>query len=157
MTRRQRLNWRSVRRTTRRRRAMLEARGAFVLGWADAPEFAPPGTMTCLRPPRRFIAGGTHAAMLHRLVCADGRTLILKWFTEEETAAEVNAYALLARYCVPVLPLLGHTERALLLEDLTSNDNWRLARDRRMSESRRWREAVRKRTRIETSPQGFYS
>ncbi len=54
--------------------------------------------------------GGKHAATLYRLVCSNGRTLILKWFTEEGTAAEVSAYALLARYCVPVLPLSG-TER----------------------------------------------
>jgi len=78
--------------------------------------------------------GGKHAAMLYRVVCADGRTLILKWFTEEGTANEVSAYALLARCCVPVLPLLGHTERALLLEDLTSSDNWRLARDQDMED-----------------------
>jgi len=76
--------------------------------------------------------GGKHAAMLYRLVCSNGRTLILKWFTEEGTATEVSAYALLARWCVPVLPLLGHTERALLLEDLTSSDSWRLAQDEDM-------------------------
>jgi hypothetical protein len=73
--------------------------------------------------------------MLYRVVCADGRTLILKWFTEEETATEVSAYALLARCCVPMLPLLGHTERALLLEDLTSSVNWRFAQDQDMEDA----------------------
>lgn len=79
--------------------------------------------------------GGKHAAMLYRLVCADGRTLMLKWFTEEGTATEVNAYALLARRRVPVLSLLGHTERALLLEDLSASANWRLARDQDMEDA----------------------
>jgi hypothetical protein len=76
--------------------------------------------------------GGEHAAALYRVVCRDGRRFVLKWFAEEGTALEVSAYALLARCSVPVLRLLGHTERALLLEDLASSADWRLAQDQDM-------------------------
>lgn len=72
---------------------------------------------------------GKHAAALYRLVCSDGRRFVVKCFPQEATASEVRAYDLLTRYDVPVLPLLGQTERALLLEDLNASDTWRLAED----------------------------
>ena len=43
------------------------------------------------------------------------------------TPVEVHAYRLLQQLGVPTLPLYAHTAQALLLEDLTQSERWRLA------------------------------
>ncbi|MFA6134087.1 MAG: hypothetical protein WC869_08745 [Phycisphaerae bacterium] len=59
-------------------------------------------------------------------VCCGGRWFVLKWIDRPEMSTELLAYRLLAQERVPVLT---HTagDRALLLEDLASSCDWRLA------------------------------
>ena len=53
---------------------------------------------------------------------------ILKWFPEGQSAAtEVQAYGLLQELGVPTLPVHAKTSQALLLEDLATSAEWRLA------------------------------
>lgn len=55
-------------------------------------------------------------------------TYILKWFPEGQSAAtEVQAYGLLQELGVPTLPVHARTSQALLLEDLATSAEWRLA------------------------------
>lgn len=55
-------------------------------------------------------------------------TYILKWFPEGQSAAtEVQAYGLLQELGVPTLPVHAKTNQALLLEDLATSAEWRLA------------------------------
>lgn len=63
---------------------------------------------------------------LYRLACGP-RSFVLKWFAAPHQAVEVRAYALLAEWGVPTLPVHGRTANALLLEDLAASGVWRLA------------------------------
>ncbi len=58
-----------------------------------------------------------------------GRTYVLKWFADPDAAVEVRSYCLLAECGVPTLPVYGHSDNALLLEDLTTSARWRVARE----------------------------
>jgi hypothetical protein len=69
-----------------------------------------------------------HGDRLYRVRCG-GRRYVLKWFHDPAQAVEVRSYALLQRLSVPTLPLYGHTEDALLLEDLSFSPTWRLAEE----------------------------
>jgi len=64
----------------------------------------------------------THS--VYRLTCETGQ-YVLKWF-EDAPAKEIQCYALLRRYGVPTLAVAGQTDRAILLEDLTTSRSWRL-------------------------------
>lgn len=55
------------------------------------------------------------------------RSYVLKWFPPTDTPVEIEAYRLLQKLGVPTLPLCCHNEQALLLEDLTQSESWRLA------------------------------
>jgi hypothetical protein len=59
-------------------------------------------------------------------VCCGGRWFVLKWIDRPEMSTELLAYCLLAQERVPVLPHKAG-DRALLLEDLASSSEWRLA------------------------------
>jgi hypothetical protein len=67
-----------------------------------------------------------HGDSLYRAQCSE-RSYVLKWFHNPAQAIEVRGYALLEGLGVPTLPVHGRTENALLLEDLVSSPNWRLA------------------------------
>jgi len=58
---------------------------------------------------------------------AQGHSYILKYFPEEQSTTEVQAYELLQELGVPTLPVYTSTSQALLLEDLTTSSVWRLA------------------------------
>lgn len=66
-----------------------------------------------------------HDNAVYRLT-TDRGSFVLKWFSDP-TPAEISAYQLLTAYGVPTLPVHGHTERSLLLEDLATSGAWRLA------------------------------
>ncbi|MFC2014505.1 phosphotransferase [Chloroflexota bacterium] len=73
------------------------------------------------------ILSTSHGHSIWRITTRE-RTFILKYFPEEQSAAtEVQAYGLLQELGVPTLPLHARTSQALLLEDLTASDVWRLA------------------------------
>jgi hypothetical protein len=63
---------------------------------------------------------------LWRIVTPE-KSYILKWLPEADARIEINGYLLLQELGVPTLPLYGCTAQALLLEDLTRSDRWRLA------------------------------
>jgi hypothetical protein len=69
-----------------------------------------------------------HGDRLYRVRCGE-RRYVLKWFHDPVQAIEVRSYALLQRFSVPTLPLYGHTEDALFLEDLSYSPTWRLAEE----------------------------
>jgi hypothetical protein len=69
-----------------------------------------------------------HGHSLYQLTCAQ-RSFILKRFAGPQQAAEVRGYALLASMGVPTLPVYGQAPDALLLEDLTTSQAWRLANE----------------------------
>jgi hypothetical protein len=67
-----------------------------------------------------------HGHALWRVVTA-ARSYVLKWLPAAAAETEVRGYLLLRRIGVPTLPLYGYTAQALLMEDLTRSDRWRLA------------------------------
>ena len=67
-----------------------------------------------------------HGHAIWRLVTAEG-SYIVKWLPEAAARVEVGGYLLLRQLGVPTLPLYGSTAQALLLEDLTRSEMWRLA------------------------------
>lgn len=71
------------------------------------------------------------------------RSYVLKWLPEEPARSEVGGYLLLRQLGVSTLPLYGHTGQALLLEDLTHSDVWRLATEQDMDEPRVGRAVAR--------------
>ena len=62
---------------------------------------------------------------VYRLVCSRG-CFVLKWFATPH-AVELQTYALLEKLGVPTLPVYGRPDQALLMEDLGSSAQWRLA------------------------------
>ena len=69
---------------------------------------------------------GKSGAAVYRVTTA-GRSMVLKVFSGEEEAQEVRAYELLAPCGVPTLPTYGIAPNAILIDDLTSSPDWRLA------------------------------
>ena len=67
-----------------------------------------------------------HGHGIWRIVTAR-RSAILKWMPDEAARVEISGYRLLQALEVPTLPLYGHTDQALLMEDLTGSATWRLA------------------------------
>jgi len=67
-----------------------------------------------------------HGNALYRLHLGK-RSLVLKWFGDPAHSSEIPSYALLKEYGVPTLPVYGHTDNAILLEDLATSPMWRLA------------------------------
>ena len=67
---------------------------------------------------------GKHS--LYRLDCRHS-TYILKWCNSTSPCSEPKIYALLQRYRIPTLPVYEHTDRGIVLEDLQSSTEWRLA------------------------------
>jgi Phosphotransferase enzyme family len=65
----------------------------------------------------------------HTVYRVSGRkgSYILKWFFSPEQSREPDIYRLLEQYHVPTLPVFENSDRALVLEDLLSSSNWRLA------------------------------
>lgn len=83
----------------------------------------------------RLQFGGSNALTLlrqkdshavYRLACPQG-DFILKWFYAAAPAKELRVYALLAQLGVPTLPVVAAADQALLLADLTTSPDWRLA------------------------------
>jgi hypothetical protein len=66
------------------------------------------------------------AHCVHRLVAGEQR-FILKSFISYQPAKEIQVYALLESLGVPTLPVHLRSSSFLLLEDLESNPDWRLA------------------------------
>ena len=58
-----------------------------------------------------------------------GGSVILKQFGDPKAAVELEAYTLLASLGVPTLRVYGQTDRAILIEDLATSADWRLARE----------------------------
>jgi hypothetical protein len=67
---------------------------------------------------------GKHS--LYRLACRQS-SYILKWCNSPSHCREPKIYALLQRYGISTLPVYEHTDRAIVLEDLQSSTEWRLA------------------------------
>lgn len=67
-----------------------------------------------------------HGHTIWRVVTPE-HSYILKWLPEANARVEVEGYLLLQKLGVPTLLLYGSTAQALLLEDLTQSDTWRLA------------------------------
>ena len=67
-----------------------------------------------------------HGHAIWRVVTPE-RSYVLKWLPEANARVEVESYLLLQKLGVPTLPLYGSTAQALLLEDVTQSDAWRLA------------------------------
>ena len=57
---------------------------------------------------------------------AEGEKYILKTFDDPEDRREISNYKLLSALDIPTLPMLNHTEAALLLPDLEVSDQYRL-------------------------------
>lgn len=76
-------------------------------------------------------------------IATPGRSYVLKWLPEEPARAEVGGSLLLQELGVPTLPCYGHTAQALLLEDLTHSDAWRLATEQDMDDPRVGRAVAR--------------
>ncbi|MFP4345289.1 MAG: hypothetical protein ACLFU8_11395 [Anaerolineales bacterium] len=74
-----------------------------------------------------------HGHAIWRLV-TEARSYVLKWLPESAAAAEIEGYRLLQRLGVPTLPLYGSTPQALLLEDLTRSERWRLGTEEDLSD-----------------------
>jgi hypothetical protein len=70
-----------------------------------------------------------HAARTHMVYRLHGRngSYILKWYLSPAQSLESTIYHLLRQYGVPTLPVYAHTGRALVLEDLHTSPDWRLA------------------------------
>lgn len=64
--------------------------------------------------------------VVYRLITAD-TGYILKWFTSPAAALEIEIYSLLAAFDIETLPVIVHTDIALLLADLQFSPVWRLA------------------------------
>jgi hypothetical protein len=64
--------------------------------------------------------------VVYRLTCHD-HSYILKWFFSPAKSIEPIIYTMLSQYGIPILPVYENTGRALILEDLESSPNWRLA------------------------------
>jgi hypothetical protein len=66
----------------------------------------------------------------HRVyrVEVQGERKVLKHF-KEEGSLEIKVYSLLAGLGIPVLPVYWQTSRSLVIEDLASSLNWRLAEE----------------------------
>jgi hypothetical protein len=75
---------------------------------------------------RRSVLQRGHASILYRLVCGK-RTFVLKRQLGPAPHREPQAYQLLSSLGVPLLPLYGWAQDAVLLEDLASSRSWRLA------------------------------
>jgi len=67
-----------------------------------------------------------HGHAVWRVGTAD-RSYVLKWLPQADAEVEVQGALLLQELGVPILPLYGHTAQALLMEDLSHSDVWRLA------------------------------
>jgi hypothetical protein len=67
-----------------------------------------------------------HGHGIWRIVTAQ-RAAILKWMPAAAARVEIPGYRLLQALQVPTLPLYGHTDQALLMEDLTRSPIRRLA------------------------------
>jgi hypothetical protein len=67
---------------------------------------------------------GSHS--LYRLVCRQS-SYILKWCNFPHRCSESRVYALLKQWGVPTLTVYENTGRALVLEDLHTSPDWRLA------------------------------
>ena len=65
----------------------------------------------------------------HRLyrIRTQERSYILKSFPANAPGTEIESYELLRKLAVPTIAVVARTENALLLEDLTCSDTWRLA------------------------------
>lgn len=68
------------------------------------------------------------------LKCRQGN-YVLKWFRSSANNKEIQVYSLLELCGINTLPVYGCTERAILLEDLQSSAEWRLANDSDMKQA----------------------
>jgi hypothetical protein len=67
-----------------------------------------------------------HDHAVYRLRCS-GRSFVLKYVPDPVGRNEIAAYELLESYGVPPITVHGHTAAILLLEDLATSVDWRLA------------------------------
>ena len=67
-----------------------------------------------------------HGHTILRIVTAT-RSYVLKWLPATDARVEIQGILLLLYLGVPTIPLYGHTEQALMMEDLTQSETWRLA------------------------------
>ena len=67
--------------------------------------------------------GGT---CLYRVQC-DRRSVVIKWFADAPGSSEIRSYMLLEKLGVPMLPVHGEGDNAIVLEDLAVSPTWRLA------------------------------
>lgn len=67
-----------------------------------------------------------HGHIIWRVMIGE-QVFILKWFPKTSAKVEIDSYLLLTELVVPTITLFGYTEQALLLEDLTQSEEWRLA------------------------------
>lgn len=57
---------------------------------------------------------------------ASGKKLILKLFADPEDRREITNYRLLGELGIPILPVQGYTEEAILLPDVNASEKYRL-------------------------------
>jgi hypothetical protein len=77
-------------------------------------------------PEEIILLPATSKHRLYRLKCKNG-SYILKWCNSPNHCIEPKIYSLLRLLGVPTLPTYEHTDRAIVLEDLQSSTEWRLA------------------------------
>lgn len=80
-----------------------------------------------LRRPAAALLREKAGIAVYRVTAESGR-YILKLYEHESDRREIANYRLMARLGIPTLPLAGHTDRALLIPDVTHSDVWRLGR-----------------------------
>lgn len=57
------------------------------------------------------------------------KTCIIKYYENSEYLREIENYRILFQVNVPTLRVLASTDRALVLEDLSASERWRLGRE----------------------------
>ena len=82
-----------------------------------------------IRNPEIALIRSKSGISLYR-VTAQGRRLVLKVFEKQEDTREIENYRILSLLGIPTLPLLGHTENAILLPDVEAEEEYRLGRER---------------------------
>ena len=83
-----------------------------------------------------------HGHAVWRVVTGD-HSYVLKWLGGGHGRVEVEGYRLLQELGVPTLPLYGSSDEALVLEDLTRSDTWRLAAEADSAQARVGRAVAR--------------
>ena len=85
-----------------------------------------PALIARYSPEKVIVLRATGSHHVSRLVCRDN-SYVLKQFQDPSTNRESILYNLLGRYAVPTLQVYENTGLEILLEDLGSSRDWRLA------------------------------